>query len=131
MSLTYVRANEKKLQQKLTGKSDDKLVAPERKRVNQVTYTDIVGVLSIKRLLGLILLLTCFIVVQTWLHIRYLTIETNRAIFSSFKHFETSEDMSKDPLTVILIIANALFGLFYAVLYILEAIRSFLSFRRL
>jgi len=60
-----------------------------------------------------------------------LTTETNRAIFSSFKHFKTSEDAAGDPFTIFLIIANVLFGLSYLVLYICEVIRSFLDIRRL
>lgn len=62
---------------------------------------------------------------------RYLETETNRAIFSSFKHFETSEDVEKDPVTILLLVSNVIMGLFYLVLYILEAIRTFIAFRRL
>ena len=52
-------------------------------------------------------------------------------MFSSFKHFQTSEDMDRDPLTVLLIIANVCFGLVYVVTYVIETIRSVLAFRRL
>ena len=52
-------------------------------------------------------------------------------MFSSFKHFQTSEDMDRDPLTVLLIIANVCFGLVYIVTYVIETIRSVLAFRRL
>ena len=52
-------------------------------------------------------------------------------MFSSFKHFETSEDLSKDPVTVLLIIGNALLGLFYVIIYVCEVIRSLLAFKRL
>ena len=52
-------------------------------------------------------------------------------MFSSFKHFETSEDLSKDAVTVLLIIANAVLGLLYVILYVCEVIRSLLAFKRL
>ena len=39
--------------------------------------------------------------------------------------------MDRDPLTVLLIIANVCFGLVYIVTYVIETIRSVLAFRRL
>lgn len=92
---------------------------------------DIVGVFSFKRLTLLLLLLVGFVIAQTLLHFAYLTTETNRAIFSSYRHFKSSEDAEKDPGTIFLIVINGIFGLIYCALYIFEAIRSFLDFQRL
>ena len=114
MGITYVRVKAKKLSEQR----------------NPSLY-DIVGYPSLPRTFILVLILCSFVTVQTLLHFRYLITETNRAVFSSFRHFETSEDVSKDALTIVLIIANALFLLFYMVLFIAEAIRSYLAYRRL
>ena len=114
MGVTLVRVKAKKLADK-----------------KKATLRDIVGVPSICRMTALILISSFFVAAQVALHFVYLTTETNRAIFSSFRHFETSEDVNKDPATVLLIIINALFALIYATLYIIEAIRSFLAFQRL
>ena len=89
---------------------------------------DIVGFISVKRLVLLLVLLFLFVVAQTFLHLNYLVTETNRAVFSSFRHFKTSEDTEKDPSTVILIVTNVLFGAIYAILYVIEALRSLINF---
>lgn len=98
------------------------------KNKRQATMRDIVGILSVNRLVLLLVLLTFFVIAQTLLHFEYLTTETNRAVFSSFRHFQTSEDAEKDPFTTFLIVINVLFGVVYGILYIAEAIRSFLDF---
>lgn len=131
LSVTYVRIKEKNLHKRPKKQEINTTKTRSSNKYDSVSLADIIGVLSIKRLLALVILLCSFVAVQTMLHLRYLTIETDRAMFSSFTHFETSEDLHKDPVTVLLIVANAAFGLFYAILYIFEVIRSFLAFRRL
>lgn len=84
-----------------------------------------------KRVLILVFIIGGFVLAQTLLHLAYLTTETNRAIFSSFRHFKESEDVSKDPWTIILIYVNGLFVMVYLALFIAEAVRSYLDFRRL
>ena len=51
----------------------------------------------------LLVLLACFVIAQTLLHFVYLTTETNRAIFSSYRHFQTSKDADEDGTTVLLV----------------------------
>ena len=104
-----------------------KLISQKKK----ATLEDITGVLSVRRLLGLLILLVGFVVAQSLLHYRYLTTETNRVIFSSFQHFKTSESLDQDGSTIVLIIINAIFALIYLGIFIFEAVRSFLDFQRL
>ena len=116
MGLVYVRARRKVL------------VSQKRRHVS---LQDITGFLSLKRTCILLSLLVCFVVLQTLLHFAYLTTETNRAVFSSYRHFRTSEDVREQPGTAALIVLNALFGLAYLVAFFVELTRSCLDFNRL
>jgi len=97
----------------------------------KVRLVDITGFLNIKRVALLGFAMAGFIIVQTLLHFAYLTTETNRAIFSSYRHFKSSEDVTEDPGTIILIVLNFAFSIAYLVLFIVEATRSCIDFNRL
>ena len=102
------------------------------KQMNRkVRLRDITGFVNIKRASLILLALVGSVIVQTLLHFAYLTTETNRAIFSSFRHFKTSEDVREDPGTVILIVLNLLFGVAYIVIFLVEVTRSCIDFNRL
>mmetsp|Transcript_45245 Transcript_45245/g.60045 ORF Transcript_45245/g.60045 Transcript_45245/m.60045 type:complete len:245 (+) Transcript_45245:834-1568(+) len=114
MGLVYMRKSNKVLSKK-----------------REVSLEDITGALSLKRAILLVLFLFSFTIIQTWLHLIYLTTETNRAIFSSFRHFKTSENLRHMPITLILIALNLLFGVIYIIAFIVELTRSCLDFNRL
>ena len=118
LGVTRVRVSARKLKDKDKGDKG-------------VSLNDIVGKVSPVRLLVLVILLVLFVYAQTMLHIRYLKTETNRAVFSSFQHFKTSEDIMKDPGTILLIFVNIAFGVIYIILYIFEVCRSLIDLNRL
>ena len=96
------------------------------------TLKDLTGEVSRVRLTLLVLFCNLAWVCQNVLHFMYLRVETNRAVFSSFRHFETSAGSSPTDVRVaIMIVVNSAILLVYALLFIYGFISNLAHYKRL
>ena len=90
------------------------------------TIKDITGEISWKRLVCLLVFFNVAWIFQNVLHFVYLILQTDRSIFSSFKHFEDHQFGSITGLIVI----NSVILLVYALLFIYGFISNLANFKR-